>query len=106
MHADLRTVAAADIDYAVTYYRNEAGPEVAVNFVDELEAAIAHLLQHSMTGSLRFSYELEIPGLRGWPVQKFPFLVFYVADDERIDIWRVRHAHRDIPTFLTSDPPD
>jgi len=106
VHADLRTVAAADIDSAVTYYRNEAGPEVAVNFVDELEAAVAHLLQHPMTGSLRFSYELEIPGLRSWPVQKFPYLVFYVADDERIDIWRVLHAHRDIPTFLTSDPPD
>ena len=37
MHPDLGTVAAANIDSAVTYYRNEAGPEVAVNFVDELD---------------------------------------------------------------------
>ncbi|MCP3935916.1 MAG: type II toxin-antitoxin system RelE/ParE family toxin [Actinomycetia bacterium] len=106
MHADLRTVAAADIDSAITYYRNEAGPEVAVSFVDELEAAIAHLLQHPLMGSLRFSYELEIPGLRSWPVQKFPYLIFFVPGDERIDIWRVLHALPDIPTFPTPDPPD
>ena len=106
MRADLRSAAAADIDSAVTYYRNEAGPDVAVDFVDKIDAAVAHLRQHPMTGSLRFSYELEIPGLRTWHLQKFPYLIFYVADDEHIDIWRVLHTSRDIPTFLQSDPPD
>ncbi|MFT7649383.1 MAG: toxin ParE1/3/4 [Candidatus Poriferisodalaceae bacterium] len=106
MLAKLRTIAAADIDSAVAYYRNEVSPEVAINFVDELEAAIGHLRRHPLTGSLRFSYELEIPELRSWPVENFPYLVFYVPDSERIDIWRVLHAQRDFPSFLTVDLPD
>ncbi len=106
MQARLRALAANDIDAAVTYYRNEAGQQIALDFVDALEAAITHLRQHPLTGSLRFAYELEIPELRSWPLRKFPYLIFYVPEDDRIDIWRVLHAQRDIPAYLTSDHPD
>lgn len=103
MEAHLRALAGNDIDTAIAYYKQEAGPQVAVEFVDALEDAIDHLRKHPLTGSLRFAYELEIPGLRSWPLQTFPHLVFYVPDEERIDIWRVLHASRDIPTHLASD---
>ncbi|MFN3219296.1 MAG: type II toxin-antitoxin system RelE/ParE family toxin [Acidimicrobiales bacterium] len=106
MRADLRALAADDIDAAVAFYRSEASAEVAVEFIDALESAIAHLLRHPLTGSLRFAYELEIPELRSWPLRKFPYLVFYVPDDDRIDIWRILHARRDIPAHLTPDLPD
>jgi len=106
VQAHLRSVAVADVASAVNHYRNEAGPEVAVNFVDELETATQHLLRHPHTGSLRFAYELEIPELRSWSLQKFPYLIFYVPDANQIDIWRVLHARRDIPAFLTSAPPE
>ncbi len=33
-----------------------------------------------------------------------PHLLFYVPDDDCIDSWRVLHARRDIPRFLTIDP--
>ena len=105
MDAKLRVLAAADIESAVVRYRNEAGTQVALDFVDELEAAIDHLCQHPNTGSLRFSYELDIPGLRSWSLRKFPYLVFYMSDDDRVDIWRVLHARRDIPALLAPDPP-
>ncbi len=105
MQANLRALAANDIDAAAAYYRNEAGPQIALDFVDALEAAINHLLEHPFTGSLRFGYELEIPELRSWPLQKFPYLIFYVPDGDRIDIWRVLHGRRDIPAYLTSDQP-
>jgi hypothetical protein len=33
--------------------------------------------RHPASGSPRFSHELDIPGLRHWAVQGFPYLVFY-----------------------------
>lgn len=100
MRADLRDAAARDIDKAVGYYRKEVGPDAAAGFVDALEAAVSHLCRHPLTGSLRFAYELGIPDLRSWSLRRFPYLVFYIADDERIDIWRVLHSRRDIPAHL------
>ena len=88
----------------MVYYRDEAGPEIALDFVDALEAAITLLCDHPHIGSLRFAFELEIPNLRSWPLQRFPYLLFYVPDDDRIDIWRVLHARRDVPASLTADP--
>lgn len=106
MEANLRALAAKDIDATATHYRNEANSQIAIDFVDALEAAINHLRQHPLTGSLRFAYELQIPELRSWPLQKYPYLIFYIPDCDRIDIWRVLHARRDIPAYLTSDQPD
>lgn len=104
MQANVRALAANDIETTVSYYSNEAGQAVATDFVDELESAINHLCRHPETGSLRFAYDLEIPSLRSWPIRRFPYLLFYVPDDEQIDIWRVLHARRDIPAYLASDP--
>lgn len=105
MQIDLRAIAVNDIEAVVTYYLNEAGPEIALEFIDTLEGAINHIRQHPLTGSLRFASELEIPELRSWSLGKFPYLIFYVSNKNRIDIWRVLHARRDIPAHLASDPP-
>lgn len=105
MQVELRALAAVDIEAAVDHYRAEAGSQTALDFVDALEAAINHLRQYPDGGSLRFALELEIPELRSWPLQKFPYLIFYLAQDDRVDIWRVLHARRDIPAYLSSDPP-
>lgn len=106
MQANLRAVAAADIDIALAYYRTNAGPQVALDFVDSLETALDHHRHLPLTGSLRFAYELEIPGLRTWPLQKFPYLIFYMPNNDHLDNWRVLHTHRDIPAHLTDDQPD
>jgi hypothetical protein len=50
--------------------------EVALGFIDAVERAISQI---SRSGSLRFSYELGIPHLRARPLDRFPYLVFYVA---------------------------
>lgn len=100
MQARLRAVATADLDAAVDYYRDHAGPDIAVDFVEDLEGAISHLSRYPLSGSLRFGYELEIPDLRSWPLTKFPYLIFYLPDDDHLDIWRILHVKRDIPTYL------
>ena len=104
MQVSLRAAATDDIDAAVNHYRTEAGAETALAFVDSLEAAIHHLRRHPFTGSLRFAFELEIPDLRSWRLERFPYLVFYVADDNLIEVWRVLHARSDIPAYLTDEP--
>ncbi len=105
MHAQLRATAEQDIEEAVAFYRDEAGLETALDFIDALEAAIADLCDSPLIGTLRFAFELEIPDLRSWSLRRFPYLVFYVPANDRIDIWRVLHARRDIPAFLTTDSP-
>lgn len=103
MQAQLRAAAVRDVEAAVDFYRDEASLETALAFLDSLEAAIAHLCQYPLSGSLRFAYELEIPELRSWTLERFPYLVFYVPDDSQLDIWRVLHGRRDIPAFLSAD---
>jgi toxin ParE1/3/4 len=96
----LRERAAADIDQAVDHYLAEADTEVALRFVDAIERAIGQISRSPQAGSLRFSYELEIPGLRVRPLTRFPYLVFYVVRDEVVDVWRILHTRRDIPSAM------
>ena len=96
----LRERAAADIDQVVDYYLAGADTEVALRFVDAIERAIGQISRSPQSGSLRFSYELEIPGLRVRPLTRFPYLVFYVVRDEVVDVWRILHTRRDIPSAM------
>lgn len=96
----LRERAAADIDQAVDYYLREADTEVALRFVDAVERAIGQIGRSPQSGSLRLSYELEIPGLCVRPLARFPYLVLYVVGDEVVDIWRILHARRDVPAAI------
>ena len=101
---ELRQLAADDIDAALSHYRREAGESVASRFVDALEAELSHLSRHPLIGSLRYSYELNIPALRSWSLEAFPYIVFYIDRAEFVDVWRVLHARRNIPAWLA--PPD
>jgi toxin ParE1/3/4 len=68
--------------------------------VDAVEQAFAHLSRHPATGSPRYAHELNLPGLRSWPLTRFPYLVFYVERDDHVDVWRALQGHRDIPAWL------
>lgn len=100
----LRERAALDVDQAVDYYLAEADTDVALRFVDAVERLVGQIGRSPHSGSLRFSYELEIPGLRVRPLSRFPFLVFYVVDDRFVDVWRILHTSRDIPTAIGYEP--
>lgn len=96
----LRQRASDDVDEIVAYYLSEAGGEVARQFTDALEEAIGQLGRHPLIGSLRYSYELDLPELRNWSIRGFPYVVFYVARSDVVDVWRVLHAQRDLPAWL------
>jgi toxin ParE1/3/4 len=99
----LRRLAGADIDAAVEYYSSEAGPEITTDYIDALEQGLAHIGRHPRHGSLRFAYELDIPELRSWPLTRFPYVIFYVERETRIDVWRILHSRRDIPGVVTDE---
>lgn len=101
----LRQLAAADIESAVDHFLTEAAPDIAARFISTVERALQHIARHPHSGSLRFSYDLDIPELRAWPTTRFPYLVFYVEHETAIDVWRLLHTSRDIPATLADDYP-
>ena len=95
-----RLQAQRDIDDAVDYYLEGGAGPAALAFIDALEQAFAHLGRHPAIGSLRYAHELGLPGLRCWPLRRHPYLIFYVEHDDHVDVWRVLHAERDIPSWM------
>ena len=92
-----------DIESAVSYYLDEAGNEVASAFLDRLEEAIRYIAKQPAAGSQRYGHELQISDLRHWPIKRFPYLIFYVENERRIEIARLLHSKRDIPTKIILD---
>ena len=101
-----RELANRDVDEAIAYYLHEPSEEVALGFVDALESAYRHISTHPASGSSRYAVELNLPGLRSWPLRRFPHLVFYLETKDCIDVWRVLHAARDIPAWLHEQRPE
>ena len=95
-----RQEANRDIDEAISYYMQGNAEQAAFGFIDSLEQAYAHIGRHPATGSPRYSHELNLPGLRSWPLAGYPHMVFYVERSDHIDVWRVLHGQRDIPAWL------
>lgn len=98
-----RERARADVETALDHYLEEGGEAVALGFLAALERAFAHVARHPAAGSPRYALELNLPGLRSWPLSPHPYLVFYVERAEYIDVWRVLHARRDIPERIQDE---
>ncbi|WP_273829204.1 type II toxin-antitoxin system RelE/ParE family toxin [Pseudomonas sp. SBT1-2] len=99
-----RALATQDVEDAVDYYLAQQAEQAALGFIDDLQAAYAHIARHPASGLSRYPHELDLPGLLYWPLNRYPFLVFYARHDDHIDVWRVLHAMRDIPASLTESP--
>lgn len=74
--------------------------QAALGFIDALEKAYAHIGRHPGRGSPRYAHELNLPGLRTWPLTGYPHLVFYVERPDHVDVWRVLQGQRDIPAWM------
>lgn len=95
-----REQARRDVEDAVAHYLAEDAGSAALGFIDALEKAYVHLGRHPATGSPRYAHELNLPGLRFWPLTGHPYLIFYVEHPDHIDVWRVLHGQRDIPAWM------
>ena len=95
-----RVLANCDVDQAIDHYLDEGGERVGLSFIEALEKAYRPIARHSASGSPRYAPELDLPGLRAWPLKRYPYLVFYVERDDHIDVWRVLHSQRDLPAWM------
>ena len=98
-----RSEANRDVDEAIDHYLAENAEQAALGFIDALEQAFTHIARHPATGSPRYAHALNIPGLRFWPLSRYPHLVLFIERDDHINVWRVLHGQRDIPAWLADD---
>ncbi|MFN9472280.1 type II toxin-antitoxin system RelE/ParE family toxin [Acidovorax sp.] len=101
-----RALAAQDVDDAIAYYLSEQAEQAALGFIDALEQAYLHIGRHPATGSPRYAHELDLPGLRSWPLRRYPYIVLFIEREDHIDVWRVLHGMRDIPAWLQGGDED
>lgn len=95
-----RRLARRDVEEAVIYYAREAGLDVAVRFIADVEEVCRAIGEHPGLGSPRYAHLLRIAGLRSRPVGRFPYRVLYVEHPDHIEVQRVLHAQREIPAGL------
>jgi toxin ParE1/3/4 len=95
-----REQANRDVEDAVAHYRDEDAESAALGFIDALDKAYIDIGRHPATGSPRYAHELNLPGLRSWPLTRYPHLVVHVERPDHIDVWRVLHGQRDIPAWV------
>jgi toxin ParE1/3/4 len=96
-----RELAHQDVDEAIDHYLAEGAEQAALRFVDDLDNAYTHISRQSASGSPRYAHELNLPGLRFWPLTRFPYLVSYFECSDVVDVWRVLHAKRDTPAWMS-----
>lgn len=94
-----RALADRDVEEALDHCLAESA-RAAEGFVKALEQAFGHIRRAPDSGSPRWAHALDLPGLRAWPLKRYPYLVFYAALPARIEVWRLLHLRRDIPAWL------
>jgi toxin ParE1/3/4 len=95
-----RSQADRDVRQALEYYLGQGALGAATKFIAALEAAYTQIARQPQAGSPRYGHELNLPGLRFVPLHGFPHLVFYVEREDHVDIWRVLHGQRDVPSWM------
>jgi toxin ParE1/3/4 len=97
-------LATRDIDELVNYYRTEAGPTVALRFINNAERAFAHLAEMPRMGARLGFDQSPFPDIRRWHIEGFTaLLILYRAVADGIEIIRVLHSSRDIAALFPAD---
>lgn len=96
-----RPRARLDVLEQAIYLGEEATEEVALHFIDAVDAAFRRLAETREIGRLREFRSVRLVGLRSWPVPGFPkHLIFYRVDEDLIEVVRVVHGARDLVPAL------
>ena len=91
----LRPEAEIDIAEAAHYTVGRWGHEQARHYIGDLRAAIERLASNGM----RYRQDAELhPGLRRMKVGHH--IVWYLIDNETVDVVRVMHEQRDMRRFM------
>lgn len=92
----IRPAASEDIDEIIDYLVGESVP-AAQGFVKDLQKCFDLLAENPKIGAPREYRSTALSGMRMFPLKKFStYLVFYLSDEQTIDVVRVLHGQRDI----------
>lgn len=95
--------ATRDLDN-ISDYLAQNNPNVALRFFDATRQTIAKLAQTPYLGSLYFSNNSQLEGLRKWKVKGFDkYLIFYLIENEQLIIIRILHVSRNIQKILNQE---
>jgi toxin ParE1/3/4 len=95
--------AVEDEEEIVHYYEQTSSEQAALGFINALDQAFSQLSRYPHMGSPRPEYDLELDGIRSWPLKKFPHLIYYKIKTDHIELWRILQPKRDIvQTMLPS----
>lgn len=99
----LRPQAQDDIDAIIDYLLVERPPS-AQDFVQVLKQTFDLLAENPKIGAQR-NYRAEaLSGMRMFPLKQFSaYLVFYLHDDDTLDIVRVLHGSRNIAELFAEE---
>lgn len=87
-----------DLAGHVLYLNREAGPEVALQFLDRVEAALIRLEKFPYLGRPRYFRQ---KGLRSWTVPRFrKWILFYRPIRGGVRLYRVLHGSMDLESHL------
>ena len=98
----LSDIARKDLQHALLNYELQNAEQAVDGCLDALSKAYQQISTFPKTGSMRTGNEVNLQGLRSWPLTRYPYLLFYVEENDQIDCWRLLHEKRDISTFLNA----
>lgn len=95
--------ASFDLDQQVAYIAKD-NLDVALRFFDSARQTFSQIAQTPDIGRLYKISKPRLSGLQKWSVKGFEkYLIFYRLQDDRIEVVRILHAARDIPTILEQE---
>ena len=95
----IRPEADRDFDLAASHYAS-VHSVVAEDFLREVNTTYARISAMPGIGSPRLSQEVSVGGLRSHSLEAFPYTIVYFEREDRIDVVRILHMHRDIFKLL------
>ena len=99
----LERLAEHDLEEHVDYIAAD-NPSAAARFIESVETAFDQLANMPRTGVSREYRNPKLKGIRLWPIPSFEmFLIFYRVSGEDIQVLRVLHGARDIPSVLKEE---
>jgi len=100
----VRPLADREVDAHADYIARD-DLSAAARFLDAVQAAYDRIGESPGIGSTRYAHLPLLESLRMWAVPDFEnYLVFYLERPGYVDVLRVLHAARDIPTALLKAP--
>jgi toxin ParE1/3/4 len=95
----------AEVDLMEAYiYIGADSPAAAERLVDAVGNTVAFLLENPGAGRVREFSSASLRRVRSWSVEGFQnYLLFYRVAGENLEVIRILHGARDIPSLMEDD---